>query len=140
MKTNNFVVSTRTLLATLLVATTLILSSCSKDSILDRVKRDVDDSEWSATHYGNQYYLSFDDGQYILDYTYDGRRVSIDGRYTQKGVNITFQEIEFLTSVSLVMKNGNITQIGSEMIVPLYDSTTGNILYTLNFQLDYLDD
>ena len=140
MKTSNYVVFTKTLFATLIVATTLILSSCQKDSITDRVKRNVDDSEWSTTYYGNQYYLTFDDGEYELSYTYDGRRESIEGRYTQNGVNITFQEIVFYTSTSQKLKKGIISQIGSTMVVPVYDSTTGDISYTLDFSLEHLDD
>jgi len=140
MKKNNFIVFTKSIFAVLLIATTLILSSCSNDSITDRVKKDVDDSEWSALYYGNQYYLTFDDGEYTLSYIYDGNRESITGHYSQKGVYLTFQEITFFTHTTLALKRGNISQMGSEMIVPIYDMSTNDVLYTFEFKLEYLDD
>jgi len=140
MNKKNFVVFTKTILSILLFGATLSLYSCSDDFAINEVKKDVDDSEWYTTYNGHIMYLSFDDGEYTLLYTDLGERHTIRGLYTQKGLGITFQEVEFfIDNTTLLLKRGNISQIGSKMSVPIYDAATDKVVQTVEFSLEFDD-
>jgi hypothetical protein len=106
---------------------------------LNDVKKDVDDSEWHALYNDNIIRLSFDDGEYLLRYSYRGDNNAVRGLYTQKGLSITFQEVEFVIDQNLFLKSGNISQIGSSMSVPIYDVATGKVVQTVEFSLEFDD-
>lgn len=140
MNKKNFVVFAKTILSILLFGATLSLYSCSDDFAINEVKKDVDDSEWHATYNYQIMHLSFDDGEYTLLYTDLGERHSTRGLYTQKGLNITFQEVEFfIDNTTLLLKRGNISQIGSKMSVPIYDAATDKVVQTVEFSLEFDD-
>ena len=134
------VVFAKTILSILLFGATLSLYSCSDDFAINEVKKNVDDSEWHATYNYQIMHLSFDDGEYTLLYTSQGERHSTRGLYTQKGLSITFQEVEFfMDNTALLLKRGNISQIGSKMSVPIYDAATDKVVQTVEFSLEFDD-
>ena len=139
MNKQNFVVFTKTILSILFLGATLSLYSCNDGFDLNDVKKDVDDSEWHALYNDNIMRLSFDDGEYLLRYSYRGDNNAVRGLYTQKGLSITFQEVEFVIDQNLFLKSGNISQIGSSMSVPIYDVATGKVVQTVEFSLEFDD-
>lgn len=139
MNKKNFVVFAKTILSILFLGATLSLYSCNDGFDLNEVKKDVDDSEWHALYNDNIMRLSFDDGEYLLRYTYRGENNAIKGLYTQKGVSITFQEVEFFIDQNLFLKSGSISQIGSSMSVPIYDAATGKVVQTMEFSVEFDD-
>lgn len=141
MRKNNFIVFTKTILSTLLFLAIACFTSCSKEPLTDIVKTNVSGSEWEATHEGDVYTLKFENGTYTFDYVYRGMTDSITGKYSQSGVDITFQHSDFISTYSaynsLSLKEGEISKIGSNMTVTVYDAVSDYVAYTLHFHLIY---
>ena len=141
MRKNNFVVFTKTILSALLFVAAISFSSCSKEHLTDTVKTNINGTEWEASHEGNVYTLTFENGAYTFDYVHMGARRSVTGEYLQSGLDITFQHRSFVSTYttfgSLSLKEGEISKIGSNMTVTVYDVASNYVVYTLNFHLVY---
>lgn len=127
----------------MLLCVTVVLSfiACSNDeaSLVDRVLSDVGDTKWLAVNGGDSYELKFEEGRYTLDYTLsDGKSYSITGTYSQNNREIIFQHKPFITYSIVTLKNGEISEYGSSITVPVfYDHSYADrdIAFTLKFTL-----
>lgn len=137
MKKSYFMVFAKTVLSVLVFAAAITLSSCSKENVTDSVKTNVNGTEWEAMHEGETFTLTFANGNYTFDYAYQTQKGQVTGKFSQSGVDITFEEKNFLTYAYHTLHAGEIAQIGSNMTVSVYDVSSNHEAYTLNFHLVY---
>lgn len=131
----------RKLLNLMMICVTVLMSfmACSNDeeSLTDRVLSDVNNSRWLAVDGADSYELKFSDGIYILKCDLsNGRTFSVTESYSQNGRNITFQRKPFATYSFMTLKDGEISEYGSRMTVPVYydhNYAGTDIAFTLQF-------
>lgn len=123
----------------MLLASCCFLCSCSKDDYPgDEVLKNISGSKWMAVHNAGYYELSFDNGFYKLDYDAGGTNAIIYGSYSQNGRSITINKKQFVTHSIMYLGNGEISEYGTSMTVPVYydiEIAKDELAYTLSFTL-----
>ena len=130
---------TKILSLMLTIASCVCFFSCSEDETpMDKVLTNVEGSKWITVSNSVSYELYFKNGYYTLDYISDHESYSIMGTYTQDNLKISFEKKPFITYTILAFKDGEISQSGTSMQVPVYydhSYAETDIAETLRFTL-----